>query len=137
MKGFEDKVMEALEREGSAGATLAQMHAAKDLPATTDPTEDTQIQAQLVEEILPEPQDAPQEHVPQDAAAEERQMIPHPILQPPMPISTFESIRETIQDMFSERHITVRRVDLTTAMMEGAAAGVAFVGVLVLLLRPP
>jgi len=136
VKGFEDKVMEALEREGSAGATLAEMHAAKDLPATTAPIEDAQIQAQLVEEILPEPPDAPQEHVLQDVAVEEHQIMPDSILRPPMPLSTLEGIKETIHDMFSERHITVRRVDLTTAMMEGAAAGVAFVGVLVLLLRP-
>lgn len=137
MKGFEDKVMEALEREGSAGATLAEMNAARDLPATADPIEDTQIQAQFVEETLPEPLEAPQEHVPQDVEAEERQIIPHPILQPPVPMSTLESVRETIRDIFSERPITVRRVDLTTAMIEGAAAGVTIVGALVLLLRPP
>jgi sensitive to high expression protein 9 len=136
VKGFEDKVMEALEREGSAGATLAEMNAAKDLPAPADIVEESQDQAQVVEETLPEPQGAPQEPVLQVVEAEDRQIPPQPIPRPPMPVSTLESVRERIRDMFSERHVTVRRVDLTTAMMEGAAAGVAFVGLLVLLLRP-
>jgi len=136
VKGFEDKVMEALEREGSAGATLAEMHAAQGLPATTDAIGEAHTQAQVAEKILPEPQVSMQEHSPQDVEAEESPIISDLISQPRIPLSTLESIRETIRDMFSERHVTVRRVDLTTAMMEGAAAGVAFVGVLVLLLRP-
>lgn len=137
VKGFEDKVMEALEREGSAGATLAEMHAVKEVPAVAEAIEEAQVQAQLAEEVMPEPQVVVEEQqLPRNVEVEESQIMLDPVLQPSVPTSSLGSLRETIQDMFSERHITVRRVDLTTAMMEGAAAGVAFAGVLVLLLRP-
>lgn len=39
-------------------------------------------------------------------------------------------------DLFSERSIALRKVDLTTTALEGAAAGAAFMGILLVLLRP-
>lgn len=133
VKGFEDKVMEALEREGSAGAMLAEIHASKEVPFVADANE---ADSPVVERAQPELEEKVQEIVNQEEKVEESQVLPDPILQPPMPLSRYESIRDTARDLFSERHVTVRRVDLTNAMLEGAAAGVAFVGVLVLLLRP-
>jgi sensitive to high expression protein 9 len=40
-----------------------------------------------------------------------------------------------LQDLFSERQITVKRIDVTTIALEGAAAGVAIVGLLWALLN--
>lgn len=49
---------------------------------------------------------------------------------------TWESYKIHFRDLFSERHVTVRKVDLTTVALEGVAAGAAFVGLVVVLLRP-
>ena len=43
---------------------------------------------------------------------------------------------EHMQDMFSERLISLRRVDITYAALQGAATGVAFMGIIFVLLRP-
>lgn len=134
VKGFEDKVMEALEREGSAGAMLAEIHASKEVPSVADATEE--INSPVVEGAQPELEEKVQEIVDQEEKVEEDQVLPDPISQPSIPLTKSESVKETLRDLFSERRVTVRRVDLTNAMLEGAAAGVAFVGVLVLLLRP-
>lgn len=50
--------------------------------------------------------------------------------------ATWESYKIRFRDLFSERHVTVRKVDLTTVALEGVAAGAAFVGLVVVLLRP-
>ncbi len=135
VKGFEDKVMEALEREGSAGATLAEMQVAQNtsIPGA-DAIEDAQVAA--VEEVLSEPQVSIQEDLLPDVIVEISDKDIEAALEPPKSTSTLQSVRGKLQDLFSERQITVRRVDLTTAMLEGAAAGVTVVGALVLLLRP-
>ena len=135
VKGFEDKVMEALEREGSAGATLAEMQVAQNTPIPgADAIEDAQVAA--VEEVLSEPQVSIQEDLLPDVIVEISDEDIEAALESPKSTSTLQSVRGKIQDLFSERQIIVRRVDLTTAMLEGAAAGVTVVGALVLLLRP-
>jgi len=39
-------------------------------------------------------------------------------------------------DLFSERSVALRKIDITTTALEGAAAGAAFMGILLVLLRP-
>ncbi|KAI9713504.1 MAG: sensitivity to high expression protein she9 [Bogoriella megaspora] len=46
------------------------------------------------------------------------------------------SWKEYMQDMFSERLVALRRVDITYVALQGAATGVAFMGILFVLLRP-
>lgn len=135
VKGFEEKVMEALEREGStAGVALTDQVAIQD-PAPVE-VEDGTIPKHAAGEPLGEVS------LPLEGALLSASNVPgvQPITSSGSPSSTpssrLESIRAAFQDMFSERQITVRRVDLTTAMLEGTAAGLAFVGVLVLVLRP-
>jgi len=41
-----------------------------------------------------------------------------------------------IQDLFSKQSVTVRKVDVTTIALEGAAAGAVLVSLLVVLLKP-
>ena len=140
VKGFEDKVMEALEREGSVvTATPTQVQMAQDatvpvemeevqISAATEPLSDSPIEAPL-----PPP---PQETIPSETILAESSSISKLNLQLPFPMSVFHSIKEWIRDIFSERQIVLRRVDVTTATLEGAAAGMAMVVAMVLLLRP-
>ncbi|KAL8834320.1 MAG: hypothetical protein Q9170_003815, partial [Blastenia crenularia] len=45
-------------------------------------------------------------------------------------------LQEKLNDLFSERRVTVRQWDLTALALEGAAAGVTIAGLIALLLRP-
>lgn len=59
---------------------------------------------------------------------------------PPFSPETFEAYMEAykqwFQDLFSERQVSLKKVDVTTIALEGAAAGVALMGFLFVLLRP-
>ncbi len=145
VKGFEDKVMEALEREGPAvgelqlaqGPTSAEVQITQEpatlgdievlrMPAAADSLPDPSIGAPL-----PPEEETPSEFIPVVSSSTSEIG-----LQPQVPMSTFHSIKEWIRDMFSERQIVLRRIDITTATLEGAATGMAIVGMMVLLLRP-
>lgn len=132
VKGFEDKVMEALQREDSStGAKFSNTSKVQDpsVPMKVPMKEIEAMPTHEAEEGVPEQIPPIDEVIPMSPAADSE------VLQA-MPLSKLERIRGSLRDMFSERPITVRRVDLTTAMLEGTAAGIAFVGVVVLLLRP-
>ena len=129
VKGFEEKVAEALERGGTpqgigkskAEEDVTEVTTADMVPAVDPATEETVAEAEQAftdATILTE-----RDEVPPKSTTLERG-------------STWDSVRSVCHDMFSDRQIVLRRVDLTTATLEGAAAGVAFVGILVLLLRP-
>lgn len=136
VKGFEDKVMEALEKEGSVvpapsaeaqvvqDATVPVQTGEGQIPAATEPLSDSPIEP------------PPQETIPSELVPAESSSISKLNLQFSFPMSVFYSIREWIRDMFSERQVVLRRVDVTTATLEGAAAGMTVVGAIVLLLRP-
>lgn len=153
VKGFEDKVMEALEREGSAisttpmdlktaqGLSPAAVQEAQEATAPVD-IEEAQSPAvtlPAVTEPLPDPSpETPlpvQEKLPTETISVQSSSISKLDLQLQIPMSIFRSIKEWIRDMFSERQIVLRRIDITTATLEGAAAGMTIVGSIVLLLR--
>ena len=149
VKGFEDKVMEALERESSIGgasptegqktrgATLAGTQ--EDMEATTPadvegalcPTSTDSSPDPLIE---PGPL-LPRGDLPSEALAAESPSVLKLDARTQSPMSTLQSIKEWIRDMFSERQIILRRVDVTFAKCEGAAAGMAIVGMIALFLR--
>ena len=144
VKGFEDKVMEALEREGSAtGAAPTEVHM---IEGATSP-EVHEIQgATTPADIEEAPKAAPadrsakaplslQEDIPSGSSCVESSSGLTLEQQLQVSMSTFDSIKIWIRDMFSERQIVLRCVDLTTVVLEGAAAGMASVGIIVLLLR--
>ena len=133
VKGFEDKVMEALEKEGSAGAKLAEMNEAKRIFDSVFEASETFVSPPVTEESLEVRMPIDEESA---LPIEPSQAPMNALLSLEMPKSGLERIKENVRDMFSERQITVRRMDLTTSMMEGALAGITFVGVIVLLLRP-
>jgi len=142
VKGFEEKVMEALEREGAGvtnhidggSASLVAVHTSHEALAETHDVASEEIAAtplQIQPEVLA---------VVEEVTASETQTPDPPskatsptVSSPP---SKFEAYKEALQDLFSERQIVVRQRDLTNVALEGAAAGVALVGVLVVLLRP-
>jgi sensitive to high expression protein 9 len=47
-----------------------------------------------------------------------------------------DRFKRHIQDLFSEKPVTVRKVDVTAVALEGAAVGAALVGLLIVLLKP-
>ena len=49
---------------------------------------------------------------------------------------SWEAALESLQDLFSERMIQVKKVDLTTVALQGAATGFAAMGILFVMFRP-
>ncbi|GAB7346874.1 hypothetical protein MBLNU459_g1955t1 [Dothideomycetes sp. NU459] len=49
--------------------------------------------------------------------------------------NTWKDIQIYVQDLFSERQVTLKQVDVTTVALQGAAAGVTLMGFLFVLLR--
>jgi sensitive to high expression protein 9 len=47
-----------------------------------------------------------------------------------------DQLKHQIQDLFSGKPVTVRKVDVTAVALEGAAVGAAIVGLLIMLLKP-
>ncbi len=147
VKGFEDKVMEALEREGSAaGVTPTEIQMAQDTTsAEVQEAQEAKMPADIVKDVqipaaadpLPETSLPLQQDVPSKKLSMESPSGSKLDKQPQVLMSTFESIREWIRDLFSERQILLRRIDVTTAILKGAAGGVASVGTIVLLLLLP
>lgn len=155
VKGFEDKVMEALEREGSAvGTTLAEAQMAQGaISAEVQEAQEATTLADIGEDAqVPAPADPSMEAPPpplqvdttSETVSVESSSGAKLDVQPRLPMSIFailkecmklDIIKEWIRDVFSERQVVFRRVDVTTAILEGAAAGMASVGMLVLLVR--
>ena len=146
VKGFEDKVMEALEREGPIKTVLERKEAGntglvpggdrilESMPALELEAEEAQTNvSQTLEPAVP----TKTERITKpartgDKPKHEIALVSEPII----PTSTLASLRENFRDMFSDRQITLRRVDLTTVALQGAAAGFALVGLVVIILRP-
>ena len=144
VKGFEDKVMEALEREGSAvgappsGVQVAQDATSADVQDVQESTTSADVgDAQMSVAAGPSTEASlpVQEDMPSDIVFVESSNGSKLDLQQQYQMSTLGRIRAWIQDILSERQIVLRRIDVTTAILEGAAAGVTFVGTIVLLLR--
>ena len=49
---------------------------------------------------------------------------------------TWDAYKESFQDLFSERVVQLKKVDVTTTALQGAATGVAAMGILFVLFRP-
>lgn len=128
VKGFEDKVMEALEREGPGAAAIP---SSSSLPT---PTSVIEPPAPSVPPLDPDPAPA----LPPQIASSNNP--PSLTLSPPFPsssllasIPTFTAaFKSIVRDLFSDRPITIRRLDLTAAALEGAAAGIVAVAMVLL-----
>lgn len=150
VKGFEEKVKEALEKEVGIGvAGAAGVVAAGDGAERARDTVEHQAQTAVadaptqadVESAIEAAADA--EIVP--AAVEEvAQTDPTPIKELPTdqsafaePASGFAYYKEAFREIFSEKKVlTVTQKELTTVALQGAAGGAALTGLLLVLLRP-
>ena len=150
VKGFEEKVMEALEREGGVGVGAAAGVAAvrdgmdrgretiehkEQLPASAASAEqdvEAVIEAVAVAEMA------------RAAVEEVAQMKPMPMEELPPgqsvfaePASGYAYYEEVFRELFSEKKVVmVTQKELTTVALEGAAGGAALMGLLLVLLRP-
>ncbi|MCJ1245440.1 sensitivity to high expression protein she9 [Trapelia coarctata] len=145
VKGFEEKVMEALEREGAAtnaatGAALAALQASHSAAASGA----TKIVPTGQTIVSPDVEAAVEAVLSKEGAAEaEAGPNSSPLLiedtDAPSPAWSFALIikryRDRIADLFSEREIAIRKVDLTTAAIEGTFAGLAIASVIAAIVR--
>jgi sensitive to high expression protein 9 len=150
VKGFEEKVMEALEREGGVGVGGAAgvvavrdgmdrvrdtMEHKEQLPASAAPAQAD------VESTIEAVADA---EIAQAAMEEVAQTDPTPLEELPTgrsifaePVSGYAYYEEAFRELFSEKKVlTVTQKELTTVALEGAAGGAALMGLLLVLLRP-
>ena len=140
VKGFEEKVLEALQKEepqnkqtmkgGLAGAGVAVegSYVADNIADTIGPTTEMGI---LTSNSSPRKTTTEGRNemafldVPFEATAHS----------PMLTATTFEHIKAKAQDLFSDRPISLRQLDLTTAALEGAAAGMVIAWLAVTLVR--
>ncbi|KAK5126182.1 hypothetical protein LTR08_005009 [Meristemomyces frigidus] len=100
------------------------------LEAVLSETEDAGVTPLAAGKVLPE-----EAAVVSEAAAP----VEHQVLLPPwpeVPAHSWEAYKATFHDLFSERLIQIKQVELTTVALQGAATGVAVMGLLFVLLRP-
>lgn len=73
---------------------------------------------------------------------EEAVRVEHDVPKQPTPkhadtwTGSWEATLESLQDLFSERMIQIKKVDLTTVALQGAATGFAAMGLLFVMFRP-
>lgn len=144
VKGFEEKVIEALEREGAAtnAATEAALAALQATHSTAASGATTMVKTEQ-SFASPDVEAAVEEVISEEVAAEAeggRNWSPS-LAQDTSSASvwgfstTLKKSREKIVDLFSDRKIAIRRVDLTTAAIEGTFAGIAIVSIAAAILR--
>ena len=129
VKGFEEKVLEALEREDGVSKNIASYDGSSGTVLDGD--------SNAVETIT----DAEGQKITllssKDFKDSENSKEPiYTGVPNTIPGGALGGIRKRIRDMFSDKEITLRQMDLTTAVLEGAAGGVALFGLVVLFLRP-
>lgn len=160
VKGFEEKVMEALEREGPVGtrqltpiSTLEASHSALEPgletihPPPLEPAFETAhptIELSQHEKTSSNPEVQPPTLVSTTSTIESLNPEPQPIppeassITSPVPslapttaaAATFNTLKDAFRDLFSARPVLIRRMDLTTIALEGVAAGMALTGLI-------
>lgn len=164
VRGFEEKVMEALEKENGKESAKAQQEQqqqeqpqqnvvsepASSIPdgklveqvgstaslATVQTDESTRQTKHLPSTIPGETgSESAGETTPTTRTSEENGQ-PMTSLFPPDASLSPDSWRQTMHDMFSDRRLTLSQRDLTTVALESAAAGAAVMGVLIAVFRP-
>ena len=155
VKGFEDKVVEALEKEKS----LNHIHSAVSLPAGSvtlpeviDSTVEKSVAA--IEAPKDEPAEAPltpaispvEPSLTAEATVEpaaESTVEPTPekslytrVAEIPWAPITLQYWRQVIDELFAERIVSLSQRDITVAALQSAAAGAALTSLLLALVRP-
>ncbi len=133
VKGFEEKVQEAIERERAGPVGLVSSLASDSSPVDTvsehmpEVADDAVLPADTVSTI-PEPfKEEPVIQTPfvPTAPAEPLSELPSSLVQP---------YKDYIHSLFSDQQIALRRVDVTAIALEGVAAGATFATVVCIVL---
>ncbi|OOQ85469.1 Sensitive to high expression protein 9 like protein, mitochondrial [Penicillium brasilianum] len=143
VKGFEDKVVEALEKEKSLNrheGGVASSAASANLPEVIDST----VESSIASFESPTAETEELAVIPVVPAAE-ASPLPVPIVEQSLysrlagitlsPMSV-EYWRQVLDELFSERAVAISQRDVTVAAMQSAAAGAAVVGLVIALVRP-
>jgi sensitive to high expression protein 9 len=150
VKGFEEKVMEALEKEGgvsvkSAAGEVAMREETDRLRDTTEHKEQLPTAAAPLEQDIEAAIEAVTDAEIAQAAVEElTQTEPAPVKEITTgqsafaePATGYAYYEEAFRELFSEKKVlTITQKELTTVALEGAVGGAAFMGLLLVLLRP-
>ena len=109
---------EITSREAKSSATHETPPSEVSPPPEISPVDDTSIlrKYETVKEGIPAPQ------VPPTPAVDK--------------LPTLVTLREDVKDLFSERLVTLRKVDVSAIALEGAATGAAVAALLIFLLKP-
>lgn len=156
VKGFEDKVVEALEKEKNMNHIEGSVSSSA-VPATLPEVIDSTIESSIASIEGPNTStESPIAEAAVSVEAAEPPAIPE-VLQPeassfteaiveqslssrlahiPSSLISFEYWRQVLDELFSERTVTISQRDITVAAMQSAAAGAAVVGLVIALVRP-
>ncbi|CAG7981673.1 unnamed protein product [Penicillium salamii] len=142
VKGFEDKVVEALEKEKVLNRAMFAENAVSisalpvTLPETIDSTSDTTPSLLVEPKHLTETEDPTTATViaPTDAPAS--QSLQTRLLNITSSISSLEYWTQVYHELFSDRDVTASQRDLTTVAIQSAAAGAVMTSLLFALLGP-
>lgn len=146
VKGFEDKVKEAIETEAATNRAIV-----AGLARTAETEADTVIETSTAAESLVS------ERTPEDIAdnsswtesgtvivsssvdgaptSEERSEEVKTLLSQPSILLSTEYWKRTIQDTFSDRHVVLTQRELTTIIIQSAAIPATIIGVTIAILR--
>ena len=135
VQGFEQKVMEALERENSGAAQNVEIPQSPSNSADP-PTIPTIEETTMVQEAEPDiafladnnkSSNNTVVHLkPQSSVLDEVQD----------PMSGIQRLQSAVQNLFSHRQVVKRQIDITTLALEGVAAGMVMTVGFFLLIRP-
>ncbi|MCJ1463489.1 sensitivity to high expression protein she9 [Pseudocyphellaria aurata] len=135
VKGFEEKVLEALERETPAMGAATKPH-------DTQASESVLVSDAAVDGVEKDMEGAVEPELP--ASMEKGELDDaFSVGQAFLAIesttaarsSVLDTLHQGLRDLFSDRPMMVRRVDITTVALEGAAGGMALAGLAVLLFQ--
>lgn len=150
VKGFEEKVMEAIERESGVLNATPQSQAEVDgnitptsppaTPSDSDSDSATETTTTSTTTTTTEPDISVEEDTtttPSETPDPDLPPKPQRPLQFDLASFSLDSWKQQAQDLFSDRRsVVVSQRDITTIALEGAAAGAAIMGLLVALFRP-
>lgn len=151
VKGFEEKVIEALEKEKTMSppaATTTQAAQAEiptagsnttaTTPSSTTTTTTTQEQVPLQSSTTETP-DIPAAQVSTTTTTtntDENALLEAGKSRIPPPSTSIESWQRTFHELFSDRILSITQRDLTSVAIQSAAAGAAVMGLVIAIIRP-
>ncbi|KAF2083513.1 hypothetical protein K490DRAFT_51480 [Saccharata proteae CBS 121410] len=135
------EIRNALEENNAVPATAVAAAAPAEAPVASSDTSGLEPSIFAAAPVAAESSSPASEPVGESASAENSPAAAlHPL--PPPEFSReyisalYESSRSYVRDLFSERAVSMRKVDVTSAALQGAAAGAALMAVLLVVLKP-